>query len=140
MLDMKKKWDILLILAVLVIAAGIWLFTTIIRTEGAFAVVTVDGKEYGRYALSEDLEKEIQTEFGKNYLVISGGAAKVTEADCPDRLCVNQREIRYNNESIICLPHKLTVTIEGGREGSVDAVAERRTEDFFRKERKRERI
>ncbi len=119
---MKKRWDFLLIAGVLLAAAGVWLFGRFTREEGACVVVSVDGEEQGRYPLSEPLETEIRTEQGHNLLVIVDGQAKVTEADCPDRLCVNQKAIRYQGESIICLPHKLTVTIEGGEEGSLDAV------------------
>ena len=84
----------------------------------------MDGTETARYALSEPRSELIDTGRGTNLLVIQDGKAKVTEADCPDRLCVNQKAISYQGESIICLPHKLTVTIEGGEHGSVDAVAQ----------------
>ena len=120
---MKKRWDFLLIAPVLLLAAGIWLFNRVTRVEGACVVVSVDGREQDRYLLSEPLRTEIRTKEGHNLLVIENGQAKVTEADCPDKLCVNQKAIRYQGESIICLPHKVTVSIEGGAEGEVDAVA-----------------
>ena len=114
---MKKRYTLWLAAGILVLAAGLWLFMRLTRKPGAEVVVTVDGTETARYALSD-------TGRGTNLLVIQDGKAKVTEADCPDRLCVNQKAISYQGESIICLPHKLTVTIEGGEHGSVDAVAQ----------------
>ena len=36
------------------------------------------------------------------------------DADCPDRLCVKQGSISKNGESIVCLPHKVIVTVTGG--------------------------
>ena len=54
-----------------------------------------------------------------NTLVINGGKASIVSADCPDKLCVHQQEISKAGESIICLPHKLVVRIEGT--GEVDA-------------------
>ena len=41
-------------------------------------------------------------------------------ADCPDQVCVRQGAVRYNGESIVCLPHRLIVSIEGGVENGVD--------------------
>ena len=66
----------------------------------------------------------VSSDGGYNEITVSAGGIAVTDADCPDRLCVNQKAISYQGESIICLPHKLTVTIEGGEHGSVDAVAQ----------------
>ena len=42
-------------------------------------------------------------------------------ADCPDKICVHMRPIRYAGESILCLPHRLAVTVRGGREAGADA-------------------
>ncbi len=121
---MKKRLDIWLIAGVLLTAFSAWMFLRLTREEGAFVVVEVDGAETARHPLEEPLTEEISSPQGKNLLVIENGTAKVTEADCPDRLCVNQKAIRYQGESIICLPHRVTVRIEGGEAGGVDAVAQ----------------
>ena len=59
---------------------------------------------------------------GSNILVIEGGQAWLSEANCPDLLCVHQGKIRYTGQSIICLPNRLTVTVEGGEDDGVDFV------------------
>ena len=45
------------------------------------------------------------------------------EASCPDQVCVRQRAVQYAGESIVCLPNKLIVAIEGGEPNGVDAAA-----------------
>ncbi len=120
---MKKRLDIWLIAGVLLLALGVWGFLWITRDEGAFAVVEIDGDEVARYSLEKPLTEEIASPWGTNLLVVENGTAKIVEADCPDKLCVNQRAIRYQGESIICLPHKVTVRIEGGEESGIDALA-----------------
>jgi len=60
---------------------------------------------------------------GENTLVIRDGRADIVAADCPDRLCVHQPSITRDGESIICLPHRITVTVEGGDAAAVDDVA-----------------
>ena len=59
---------------------------------------------------------------GSNILVIENGEAWLSEADCPDHLCVKMGKIRYNGQTITCLPNRLTVTVEGGESNGVDFV------------------
>ena len=73
--------------------------------------------------LSEDTRIVLGEGEHTNTLVIENGAARVVEASCPDQICVNQGAVRYEGESIVCLPHKLVVTVEGGRPNDVDATA-----------------
>ena len=61
-------------------------------------------------------------EGGINRLIIENGRAWIAEADCPDGLCVKQGMISQKGQSVICLPHKLVVVIEGGETAKIDAV------------------
>ena len=47
----------------------------------------------------------------------------MSEADCPDRLCVKQGEITNGIYPIVCLPHRLTVRIV--ENSGIDAVTGR---------------
>ena len=58
---------------------------------------------------------------GTNVLVIEDHKASITEADCPDKLCIHQGQIWGAGQMIVCLPNRLTVTIEGVSSG-VDIV------------------
>ncbi len=48
-----------------------------------------------------------------NIVQIKDYTADMIYADCPDLICVNSRSISRVGESIICLPHRLTVTVTG---------------------------
>ncbi|WP_026521596.1 NusG domain II-containing protein [Butyrivibrio sp. VCB2001] len=120
-----KKNDIILIAILLVVAlltAGgmrIWQMNN--TKDTANVVVTIDGEVYGTYPLSEDRTERIELPDGSyNILIISDGYADVTEASCPDQICVKHNHIRYSKESIVCLPNKVVVTIEGGEENEID--------------------
>lgn len=122
---MKKKWlknDILLILALLLLAGCAWAVLRLTRRPGGEAVVTVDGVVVATLPLGEDGRFPIAAGAGNNLVEIAGGRVRVAEADCPDRLCVRSGWARYDGESIVCLPHKLVVTVRGGAAGP-DAVA-----------------
>ena len=122
--DKKVRNDIILALAVLVAAAGIWLGSELLKEDGEYAVVTVNGKETARYLLTEDTEIRLESENGGyNILVIKNGKADVTEASCPDHVCVDQRAISKTGEAITCLPNKTVITIDGKEEADFDFVS-----------------
>ena len=54
-------------------------------------------------------------------MVIADGTADVTQADCPDKICVDHAPISRDRETIICLPHKLVVEVKGGEASEIDA-------------------
>ena len=108
----KIRNDILFIailLLVVAIAGGcLWLF----RGEGDTVTVAVDGAVYGVYPLSIDRVEDLHTgETGLNRLIIEGGTARVETATCPDGICAGHRPIRREGESIVCLPHKVVITV-----------------------------
>ncbi len=127
---MKKiKKDIILILAFFSIAALLWIVPVLqnkLNDGERSAVVRIyqEGQEIDSYLLSEDVTVPVpyEKEGGYNLLLIENGRAFISDADCPDMLCVKQRSIARNGESIICLPHKLVVQIESKEESGLDAI------------------
>ena len=118
---MKKLWaDLALILGLLLLAGGLYLALHAHGKAGAWAVVRVENVEIARYPHSADGSYPLNG--GTNLLVIEDGTARITEADCPDKLCVRQGCIRWSGQVVTCLPNRLTVTVEGGEDGGVDAA------------------
>ena len=118
-----RKNDLILLAAIVLLAGVVYLALTLTRSGGAYAVVTVSGAEVGRYSLSEDQTVRIGSGDSYNILVIENGTARISEASCPDKLCVGQGAKKYDGESIICLPNKVVVEIVGGGQSENDAVA-----------------
>ena len=111
----------LMIAAVLLLAALALFFLMRSRQErdtgiGAQAVVTVDGREIGRYPLRKSGTFSLYG--GTNILVVENGEAWVSEADCPDKVCMGMGKISRNGEFIACLPNRLLVVVEGAAEQS----------------------
>ena len=109
----KKKLfgDLVLILSLLFVGILVFLIIELTKTEGSTVSVTVNGESVAEYSLSEDGEYPING--GTNILIISDGKAYLKEANCPDKLCVNQGKISMSGERIVCLPNKVMIEILG---------------------------
>lgn len=118
-----KKNDWILIAGILIIALVAILCMTWNKKEGGEVIVTVDKKIYKTLPLSEDATLLIGEKTADyNILEIKDGKVRMTEANCPDKICVEHRAVHYDHESIICLPHKVTVEIHGGEDSDVDVM------------------
>lgn len=118
-----KKKDLILILVLIAVSlAGLGLIRFLQKDPGASVTVTIDGKLYGTYPLQENQTIPVQTDLGSNTVVISEGFVTVEKADCPDKICVKHARISKNRETIICLPHKLVVEVQGGQESDIDVI------------------
>jgi len=94
---------------------------TFFQKDGNKVQIMTDGKEFGVYSLSKDQVIDIN---GTNTLEIKDGKADMISAECPDKLCVHQKAISKSGESIICLPYKIVVRVEGAKEASdYDSIA-----------------
>ena len=107
----RLRNDLLLIFGLLLISAAALLGLYGFRSGGDTVKVTVDGQLYGIYPLSAEITEDIRTGSHINRLVIRGGKADIESADCPDGICAAHSPIFRNGESIICLPHRVSVTI-----------------------------
>lgn len=120
-----KNPNVLLLLALL-LAGGILALVLLLGAKsGATVEVRMAGKTVASYSLQKNQTIELEGEGGSNTLVIEGGKAWITEADCPDGLCLGMGKISSAGQSIVCLPHKLVVEVksEGSAEPALDMVA-----------------
>lgn len=120
-----KKSDIILIALALIIAVAVFLTIRLSRTDGGYAVVIQDGSEIAAYPLNRDMSVDIASPDGEgfNRLVISGGYASVSSASCPDKVCINHGRIKYNGETIVCLPNKLVIMITSDEQPQTDIIS-----------------
>ena len=115
--------DLFLVAVLLILGGALALFLRFTRQAGMTVAVQIDGKLVMELPLSEGTELVLGEGTHTNTLVIRDGTARVVDASCPDRLCVGQGAVQYAGESIVCLPHKLVVTVRGGPPPDIDAAA-----------------
>lgn len=121
-----KKADFIIIGVVLAVAGVLLLVLYGSNSNiGSYVQIEVDGKVVESLPLDTDTTYEITTENdGSNTLVITDGSARMINANCPDEICVNHKPINRSGESIICLPHKVVISVVDSSDNSdIDAVA-----------------
>ena len=119
----KIKRDIMLIATLIIVCVAAFLIINfVVKKDGITAVVKVDGNIV--YMLPLDKNASVTVEGyqgGSNTVVIENGTVYMKDADCPDKLCEKTGKISKNGETIVCLPHRVVVEIQGG-EGNVDSL------------------
>lgn len=130
--------DALILLAVLALAAAIalWQFSMRSDSTALTVVVEIDGEEADRFSVN-DLSTHTYEHNGVTLTLAPfvGGASAVSsveselsrgvcvvQSDCPTQDCVRTGVISRAGQSIVCLPGRIVVTLEGGST-EFDAIA-----------------
>lgn len=108
------KGDFIAIALVIVLALLVsFVFWTSIDTEeGSRVVIYEDGKIVREIPLTEEAEFVVEG-FYTNRIVVKDGKAAIVESNCPGTDCVHSGWIHESGRSIICLPNRVEVRIEG---------------------------
>ena len=112
--------SIIVIASLLLVSLTVILITLLTRKEGNTVVVTVDDVVVGEYSLSQDGVYSLNG--GTNELTVKDGVAYMSDSNCPGHDCEKQPKAKYVNQSIICLPNKIVVTIVASENSSDDGV------------------
>lgn len=105
---------ILLIAGIMILSLAVSGILYLNRPSGPDVIVTVNGREYGRYPLNKDQTIVIHPEDNSwhNTLEIRNGSANVIESDCSNQVCVFTPPLREDLIGIIvCLPHGVAVEL-----------------------------
>lgn len=121
---MIKKNDIIMIGVILLLSLGAILFMLLTRKEGNTVVVTLEGSIYDTLELKEDTIYRVEGSNGAyNVFEVKDGYVDMIDASCPDKVCVKHKKIRYNHDSITCLPNNVILEIKSEEEDDIDIIA-----------------
>lgn len=123
----SNKFWLLLFGAILALcaAAGALLFFGG-RTEAMTAEILQDGvciQSIDLTRVEQPYTLRLEWEGGYNVVEVERGRVRVSEADCPDQICVRQGWISHGAVPIACLPHRLVIRLTGSPGAPVDAAA-----------------
>lgn len=119
------KW-IIIFSVIVVLSVLAWYISGRFTREYTVAEIAVEGKIIKTIDLStieESYEFTVgDTKNGFNKIRAEKGKIAVIDADCADKICVNQGYISDGRVPVVCLPHKLTITIKKSGINEFDAV------------------
>ena len=117
--------DLIIIIAVVLLALALFLLPFLTRDEGK--IVSVTAKNAGASstlyegALAVNKRLDFENNGIKLTVVIEGGTVCVTESSCDDRVCVHSGKISLSGQSIICAPAGIVINIGGGDGDDISA-------------------
>lgn len=124
---MTDKRKVICIIAVLCVVFFSLLGIILVYNSGGgnTACIYSDGKLIKTVDLHSAEEQSFtvnSADGGYNIITVKDGSISVTDADCPDRICVMTAPISDGIQPIVCMPHKLVIRIETKRgEYSLDS-------------------
>ena len=82
------------------------------RQTGVLVRVTRDGQTVDTFPLSRDGTHRYESPSGGyTIVVVEDGKVRVTEASCPDKICILHGPTDQTADPIVCLPNRLVVEI-----------------------------
>lgn len=107
----KLRNDVILISSILIITVISAFLYFSMQKGGNNVAVIKNGEQIAVCSLKENLTLPITDDNHTNMLVIKDGKAYISQANCPDKICVNHRPVSKTGETIVCLPAKLVIEI-----------------------------
>ena len=114
-----QKRDWVVIGALLLLAAGCWLFyrcTYRPPQEQNLAVIMIDGKEVMRLNLLEETDRIFSLEEDYGIPVsfqIEDHRIRFVQVTCPDHICENAGYLSMEGQSAVCMPNRTSLSIYG---------------------------
>ena len=124
---LKTRTWILLIGILFLLSAALALWVGLSGPGGTVANIYLDGvcvRSIDLSAVTAPYSFPVETGEGTNTVTVEPGRICVSEADCPDGVCVRMGWRSDSGAPIVCLPHRLVIRIEKEAPGGFDAVAQ----------------
>lgn len=122
-----KKWDkiIIVLLSLTSLLSAVMVMTNSnSKYDRKYVEIQVNGLAYKKVLLKPNYKDTIViNNKGKNVIEINDGKVRIADADCPDKICVKDGTISKPGEVLVCLPHKVVITIKGENKSETDELS-----------------
>ncbi len=126
---MKLKKGDLIIIVILAVAVLSWIGISKLgeSVDKRQVVIEQNGKVYKTIALKAGMKQQeihMELEEGRYIdIVVDQNGAYVEDVICPDKVCQKTGVVSKVGQSIVCLPNKVIVFIDGEAESEVDDIS-----------------
>ena len=124
----KTSFWIVLIALIVAVSAGVLLWQHLAKKDAVIAEIYVEGECVRRIDLSAVKEPEtftVEGVIGKNTILVEPGRICVTEAECPDHVCIQMGWLSSEHPTpIVCLPNEVVIMLSDSTENTnrIDGV------------------
>jgi hypothetical protein len=108
-----QRGDLILVALLLLLGALGWLTVHLVRPQNSPEKIKISTTDQKFELALKDTLLVIPGPLGETTLRIQDKKVWVEKAPCPNKLCMRQGKISKPGESIICLPNRIVITIEG---------------------------
>lgn len=117
------KGDIIVIsfVTMLAVLIGVLFVKTTGTDKGEIVAIYQDGNKIQEISLYENTEVLIENRY-TNKLVVKDEKVAIVKSDCPGMDCVHSGWISGRGRSLVCLPNRVEIRIEGEMESEVDFI------------------
>ena len=117
------KGDAVVIFVCIMLAAfiGVLFARTTGTDKGETVAIYQDGSKIQEITLHENTEILIENSY-TNRVMVKDEKVAIVESDCPGMDCVHSGWISGKGRSIVCLPNRVEIRIEGEMESEVDFI------------------
>ena len=83
--------------------------------QGEYLEIYKNNKILATYSLNQDITKEISGEKGQTKIIIKNGKVRFSSSPCSKKYCIHQGWINKANQTIICIPNQISISIVGAK-------------------------
>ena len=123
---MKTGDKIVLIIIIVSLVCGISLRILFAKGSAKNVLIMVDGKLFKEIPINGNTSQNenilVESSEGHLNVEMSNGKVRVTDSTCKDKLCIREGAISKVGDTIICLPNRISISIEG-ENSNIDTVS-----------------
>ena len=103
-------WFVIILFCILIIISAKTLWNL---PQGQYLEIYEDNKILATYSLNQQISKTINGVKGKTEVQINNGRVRLSSSPCSKKYCIHQGWISKANQTIICIPNKISISIVG---------------------------
>ena len=112
---------VIFFVTMLAVLIGVLFVKTTGTDKGETVAIYQDGNKMQEISLHENTEILIENKY-TNKLIVKDEKVAIVESDCPGEDCVHSGWINGKGRSLVCLPNRVEIRIEGKAESDVDFI------------------
>ncbi len=113
--------DLLTVFLLLFLSAAIAVYASAL-SKGKTAVITLDGNKVGIIEVGSSTSFDIDGPLGTTKIISDNNGVRIISSPCPHKHCVNLGNAIISGQTVICVPNRVAIRIEGEDENGVDGV------------------